>query len=57
MLNVLTNVFSFYFYMYNNCKTHKGFLVKLELIIGHKYEIQHLMTLFKKKKAVNYVLK
>lgn len=47
MLNVLTNVFSFTFYMYNNCKTHKGFLVKLDLIIDHK---QHLMMLFKKKK-------
>lgn len=29
VLNVLTNVFSFTFYMYNNCKTHKGFLLSL----------------------------
>lgn len=58
MLNVLTNVFSFTFFTYNNCKTHKGFLVKLDLIIDHKYKRQHLMMLFFFfKKAVNYVLK
>lgn len=28
--------------MYNNCKAHKeGFLLKLDIIIGLKYERQH----------------
>lgn len=32
--------------MYNYCKTHKGFLVKLDLIIDHKYERQHLAGVY-----------